>query len=84
MALAIDFVALALDAAYEVGVLASTDTDLKPPIELVLDRNLAVVEVACWRGALNQPLRLPGRRLRCHWLDEIDYRRVEDGFNYAL
>ena len=35
MALALDFVAMAMRGEYEVGILMSTDTDLKPALELV-------------------------------------------------
>jgi uncharacterized LabA/DUF88 family protein len=33
VALAIDFVTMAIDGQYDVGVIASTDTDLKPALE---------------------------------------------------
>jgi uncharacterized LabA/DUF88 family protein len=35
VALALDFVAMAMRGEYEVGILMSTDTDLKPALELV-------------------------------------------------
>lgn len=39
MALAIDFVRLAIEDAYDVGILVSSDTDLKPALEAVWDYN---------------------------------------------
>lgn len=41
VALAIDFVALAVTKEYEVGILMSTDTDLKPALEFVAERGRA-------------------------------------------
>jgi len=39
VALAIDFVVMAIEQKYEIGVIASTDTDLKPAIEYVLGKD---------------------------------------------
>ena len=38
VALAIDFVALAVDGQYDIGVIASTDSDLRPALEFVSRR----------------------------------------------
>ncbi len=50
VALAIDFVILAVEGEYDIGVIASTDTDLRPAIEYVTSRTAASVEVAAWAG----------------------------------
>jgi uncharacterized LabA/DUF88 family protein len=86
--LAIDLVAGAVRAEYEVAILMSTDTDLKPALEFV--RNLQGdpfprCEVAAWSSPSGHSRRLsiPGRQIWCHWLDESNYRAVADPTNYA-
>ena len=50
VALAIDFVRLAITGAYDVGVMMSTDTDLLPALRFVYDYDLGVIHaaVAAW------------------------------------
>lgn len=63
VALAIDFVALAIDGEYDVGVIASTDTDLRPALEFVYRRCYPSrqVEVVNWDSPTTQNrLRIPG------------------------
>jgi len=50
VALAIDFIALAIDGEYNVGIIASTDTDLNPALEFVYQRYYpkCLPEVANW------------------------------------
>ena len=50
VALAIDFVRLAITGAYDVGVMMSTDTDLVPALRFVYDYNPGVIyaNVAAW------------------------------------
>ena len=82
VALAVDFVRLAVERAYDVGILASLDSDFLPAIETVVDLKLARVEVASWITTFR--LRLPGRNLPwCHHLDRDDYRAVLDGTDYT-
>jgi hypothetical protein len=77
VALAVDFVRLPIERAYDVGIVASRDSDLLPAIETVVDLKLARVEVASWTRL--SWLRLPGRNLPwCHHLDRDDYRAVLD------
>ncbi len=81
VALAVDFVSLAHRRAYDVGVIASHDTDLMPAFEAVLELKLAHVESAAWRG--RNRLQFPGTQLPwCHALDEADFLRVHDTRNY--
>ncbi len=86
VSLAIDFVAGAVDGAFDVGIIFSTDTDLVPALELVLARpGLGVTaEVAAWHtvGA-NRPLRVSGQNVWCHRLEESDYRRAIDKTVYV-
>lgn len=86
--LAIDLVAGAVRREYEVAILMSTDTDLKPALEFVRDLQgdpYPRCEVAAWSspGSYSRRLSIPGRQIWCHWLDESDYRSVADPTNYA-
>ena len=69
VAIAVDLVGLAVDAAYEIGVVMSTDTDLLPAIEFVRSRYAGTryVATAAWRGAGgNRRLSIPGANIWCH------------------
>jgi len=87
--LAIDFVALAVQGKYDVGVMASSDTDLKPALEFVYSEYgklcNAKVEVTAWQS-LNSLSRLsiPGVNLWCHRLDRSHYDSIEDNTDYNL
>lgn len=81
VALAIDFVRLAYEGAYDVGIIVSRDTDLLPALETVRDLGLARVEVAAWRNASR--LNFPGSFLPwCHKLNRDDYESVRDQTDY--
>ncbi len=74
--------------AYEVAILMSTDTDLKPALEFARDLEGDPdprCEVAAWSSAdgYSRRLSIPGRQIWCHWLDESDYRSIADPTNYA-
>ena len=83
VALAVDFVRLALQGAYDVGVMLSTDNDLLPALETVRDHGPSEcrVEVGAW-GHRGQGQRLYYPGLWCHWLDRSDYTTVEDQTRY--
>lgn len=88
VALAIDFVRLAIEGEYDVGILMSTDTDLKPALEVVAALRAGGgprPEVAAWSGKHmhNRRLAIPGVNLWCHWLDETAYTGRRDLTNYA-
>lgn len=86
VALAIDFVALALDGFYDVGVIASTDADLRPAIEYVIKKcaNQCHVEVAAWfTSQVKNRLSVPGLNIWCHRLDNTDYNSVADLTDYS-
>lgn len=85
VALAIDFATMALGGAYDVGILMSTDTDMKPALEAVARDSRARAEVAAWSGKdmHNRRLSIPGSQLWCHWLDETSYQKVTDVTDYA-
>ncbi len=86
--LAVDFVTMAIDDAFDVGVLFSTDTDLRPAIEYVTAKFDPIPrgEVAAWssptsRGRLSVRARRP---VWCHYLDHDDYVSVADPTDYNL
>ena len=85
VALSIDFVTLAIDGEYDVGVIVSTDTDLRPALEFVRNRDPGRlhVAVAAWgTGKGDQRLSLPGASVWCHWLSLADYNAVADTTRY--
>ncbi len=90
VALAIDFVMMAVRREYDVGVLMSTDTDLKPALEAVAalkkTDGYPQAELAAWSvpGAHSRRLAVPGVNLWCHWLTEADYRSVMDYRDYNI
>jgi hypothetical protein len=82
VALAIDYVRLAMQQAYDVGVLFSSDTDLLPALETVTALGLARVEVAAWSNTFR--LRFGGTtRPWCHHLTARDYEAVMDSTDYT-
>jgi hypothetical protein len=83
--LAIDFAIMALKDQFDVGILMSTDTDMKPALEAVLNARSARPEVAAWSGdgMHNRRLAIPGRKLWCHWLDKAAYATVADETDYS-
>jgi uncharacterized LabA/DUF88 family protein len=87
VALAVDFVMLAVTGAYDVGILCSTDTDLKPALEAVvaLGRNRRPhCEVAAWASSQAVPrLRIAAAKLWCHYLEVSDYRAMTDPTDYT-
>lgn len=84
--MALDFVTFAIDDRYDVGILVSVDTDLKPALEYVWRRTDLgkKVEVAAWRSAqLRGRLSVPGANVWCHWLDKNKYDQVCDLTDYT-
>ena len=85
VALAIDFVRLAITSTYDVGVMMSIDTDLVPALRFVYDHDPGVIHaaVAAWGIPTDsQRLRLPDVNVWCHWLGQADYDAVADLTNY--
>ncbi|MGI8448218.1 MAG: NYN domain-containing protein [Streptosporangiaceae bacterium] len=77
VAVAVDLMRLAFGRQYDALVLFSSDSDLMPALEAVVEMRLTHVEVACWRGG-NQ-LRFPGTSLPwCHSLTDSDWTAVVD------
>lgn len=87
VALAVDFVALAIDREYDIGVIASTDTDLHPALEYVSQKckERCHIEVVAWNNPLKRSrLSISGYRIWCHWLDKTDYDSIADLNDYNL
>lgn len=81
--LAIDLVEAAWRDRFDVAVVASADSDLAPAVERVLDVGKGC-EVAAWRAAgCRSRLAVPGRAVRCHWLDRGDFEGVADHRQYT-
>ena len=82
--LAIDYISLAIDGDYDVGIIASRDTDLKPALDFVLKRHgdRCRVEVMAWQGG---GIRLDADvcSVWCHFLTIDDYNTIDDPTNYA-
>lgn len=79
VAIAVDMMQLAFRRQYDALVLCTTDTDLLPALESIVQLRLGHVEVACWAGS--KPLRFPHidrPRPWCHFLPEADWRAVTD------
>lgn len=83
VALAVDFVRLAAEGAYDAAILMSTDTDLLPALEAVVAGGVHV-EVAAWAGpAANRRLSLGHDLPWCHHLRRGDYLAVHDPTDYG-
>ena len=84
--LAVDFVAGAVDGRYDVGIIFSTDTDLRPALEFVATRfqNAPRAESAAWSApAANRALVVTTpRKTWCHYLSSRDYANVHDSTDY--
>lgn len=88
VALAVDFVADAIEGSYDVGVICSTDTDLRPALEYVTHKFATYPrgEVLAWASpTARKPIFIhASRSIWCHYLDEADYHVVEDLTDYNI
>ena len=85
VALSIDFIAMAVDGDYDVGVIMSTDADMLPALEFTIKRYYGIrhVAVAAWHGGNSASrLRVPGHNTWCHRLYRADYDAVADITDY--
>jgi len=76
---------MAVRREFDIGVIMSTDTDLKPALEAVVSlRGNPRCEVAAWNGPTSHWRRITVRsaRLWCHRLNEQDYAAVADLTDY--
>lgn len=85
--LAVDFVADAVDGRYDVGIIFSTDSDLRPALDFVAERFSGIrrAESAAWRApGSNRAIKAERRRTWCHYLDNADYLQVHDPRDYNI
>lgn len=83
--LALDIALGAIKDRYDVAVLFSLDTDLRPALEATI-REGRHVEVAAWAPE-DQPVRrlhIPSTQVWCHQFARADYGRVRDRTDYTL
>lgn len=89
VALALDVAVMAMRGEYDVGIVVSTDTDLKPALEFVASladpTGMPRVEVAAWSGSaqFSQRLSIPTRKIYCHWIGKDTYNLVVDLTNFS-
>ncbi len=88
VALAVDFVTMAVTEQYDVGVLMSTDTDLVPALEAViaLDGDPSpCCEVAAWSAPdrHNRRLHVKGSSVFCHYIGPGEFDLVADTTDYT-
>lgn len=88
--LALDMAIMAQRKEYDVGILMSLDTDLRPALEYVRELTRAWgkprVEVASWTtpGQQNRRLSVSGSpQMFCHWIDEQAYKSIQDNTSYS-
>jgi len=87
VALALDYVMFAVERYYDVGVLASMDTDLLPALKYVHERcaEHCRANVVAWRSpTFRRRLDLPGQSVWCHQIEEADFRRMMDRRDYLV
>ena len=87
--LAVDLITCAADSLYDIGIVFSGDTDLRPALEYVAHRFNPIprVEVAAWdsgrrRRRTGLTFSAPYSRW-CHYLSEADYQSIRDFTSYA-
>ncbi|MER6554600.1 NYN domain-containing protein [Streptomyces sp. NPDC001725] len=87
--LSMDFAVMATRGEFDVGIMVSADTDLKPALEYVAEltasRGRPRAEVAAWSvdGQHCRRLAIKGRNLYCHWVGEDIYKTVRDDTDYT-
>lgn len=84
VALAVDFVGMALRGEYDIGIIMSTDSDLVPALEAVAVLSSARCEVAAFArpGMHCRRLSIKGARVWCHWIDQATYGAMSDHTDY--
>jgi hypothetical protein len=81
--LAVDFVVMAVGGVYDIGIIFSNDTDLRPALEFVAARDIPIPEVACWWSDKTQSyLSINPGKVWSHRLSHDDYKAVADYTNY--
>lgn len=85
VSLAVDFVTKAISGDYDLGIIFSSDTDLKPALEFVNSTSVSALgHVAAWRPArgIYPRLSTTNNQPFCYYLNENDYLDVADYTKY--
>jgi hypothetical protein len=89
VALALDFALMAVGGEYDVGIMMSTDTDMKPALEAVITMRRSPApraEVAGWSvppPRWSRRLSISSRNLYCHWVGKDVYDQIADTVDYS-
>ena len=80
---------MAVRRDFEVGILMSTDTDMKPALEAVAQLTATQgtrAEVASWSavGQHSRRLSIQSRNLYCHWVGKDICDQIADPVNYSI
>jgi uncharacterized LabA/DUF88 family protein len=87
VALAVDYVIMAVRGEYDVGFIMSLDTDLRPALEVVGSIEGQTAEVAAFspegqRRRQRRRLHVPDLDIWCHWIPRAAYDRMSDDHDY--
>lgn len=85
--LAVDVIRMALQGEYQLGVIFSRDTDLRPVLETMLDLKSHInvtCTVAAWQPDTGRrhSLQVPNHRVWCYYLTRRDFNSVADKRDY--
>jgi uncharacterized LabA/DUF88 family protein len=82
--IAVDYVMGAVKGDFDVGILMSLDTDMKPALETVRDTfgGRVKTEVAAWNVPQRHCRKLSVKGVWCHWLQPEDYAAVQELHDY--
>lgn len=86
VAIAIDFVAYALNGLHNVGILASCDTDLVPALEFVNTKcgeSCKIEVVGFQTEEASRRLNIPGKNTWCYWIGKAEYESIADLTSYG-
>lgn len=83
VAIAVDLITLSMKKYMDAAILFTSDQDLLPAVETIMNESLGHVEVACWEGAYR--IQIPNTSLPwCHTIDEAAYNTMRDNTNYVV
>jgi hypothetical protein len=75
-------VVLAIRNEYDIGIIMSSDTDLRPAVEFVAGIAGKRIETAKWEGM--SPLVTPSKDTWCHVLSRKDCDSIADATDYNV
>ena len=75
---------MAVRGEYDVGILMSGDTDLRPALETVSTLHGVKGKVSAWgtSSGYGRRLSVPGHNIWCHWITEAAYTTIRDDTDY--